>query len=190
MLTTGILFSNQGFVSQWGGMEIGSGMLFPASVVDGLVHRLGGWTLQAELQMKRLRRKQPCPVGSALMTSAGKGELNNHYDWIIHTTPPFYEHDEKPLNLLHQCYDTALQLAFSQEELRVAIPLLGAGARGFPTQVAVDVASKAAVDWICGGDDEDAVDDKKQTIVFGLLERHHANDLSTMIQHLLEKEIK
>jgi hypothetical protein len=31
-----------GYVSNWGGMEVGNGMLYPVSVVDGLVHQLGG----------------------------------------------------------------------------------------------------------------------------------------------------
>ena len=32
-----------GYVSSWGGMEVGQGMLYATSVVDGLVHQLGGW---------------------------------------------------------------------------------------------------------------------------------------------------
>ncbi|KAL3788803.1 hypothetical protein HJC23_006256, partial [Cyclotella cryptica] len=37
-----------GYVSQWGGMDVGSGMLFPAAVIDGLIHQLGGKYLRME----------------------------------------------------------------------------------------------------------------------------------------------
>ena len=168
-----------GFVSQWGGMEVGSGMLFPVSVVDGLVHQLGGWSLQAELAVRRLVAKQPCPVGTAVYTSAGRGDLANEYNAIVHTTPPFYKHDEEPEAKLRQCYASAFQLAFAdaKQEQRVAVPLLGAGARGFPYPIAIEIASKASVDWIRKGNDNGHV----QSIAFGLLEDKHAQLLSTAI---------
>ena len=40
-----------GYVSQWGGMDLGTGMLFAANVVDGLVHQLGGWKLALWLKL-------------------------------------------------------------------------------------------------------------------------------------------
>lgn len=178
-----LLLRVAGFVSQWGGMEVGSGMLFPVSVVDGLVHQLGGWSLQAEIAMKRLVSKQPCPVGSAVRTSAGRGDLQREYDAIIHTTPPFYEHDDEPKAKLRQCYDAALNLAFESQEkdLTVAIPLLGAGARGFPSSVAIDLAAQVASDWVKRGEDEKNRCSYLQTVAFGLLEDTYAQALSTAI---------
>lgn len=188
-LTAGFALYVAGFVSQWGGMEIGSGMLFPASVVDGLVHQLGGWTLQAELQMKRVLRKHPCPVGTACVSSAGKGELSTHFDAIVHTTPPFYAHHDEPVIMLRRCYDAAIQLAFEKldGEGKVATPLLGAGARGFPAHVAMEVASGAAVGWLHGWDVGSVAGPGGRILCFGILEERHANDLSEMIRNQLDR---
>jgi O-acetyl-ADP-ribose deacetylase (regulator of RNase III) len=160
-------------------MEIGSGMLFPVSVVDGLVHQLGGWTLQAELALKRMLSRQPCPVGTACQTTGGTGELSQEFDSIIHTTPPFYVDKESEI-LLQQCYERAFQLAFEglSEEKRVAVPLLGAGARGFPTDVAIDIAARAATAWLRQVRNAGGIG---QTLAFGLLEEDHANDLAATI---------
>ncbi|GKZ01525.1 hypothetical protein MPSEU_001103100 [Mayamaea pseudoterrestris] len=172
-----------GFVSQWGGMEVGSGMLFPVSVVDGLVHQLGGWTLQAEIAVKRLVNSQPCPVGRACRTTAGQGKLRDEYDEIIHTTPPFYKHDKSPEQMLSSCYESALRLAFEHQEtdMGVAIPLLGAGARGFPTNIAIDVAAKSAVAWCRSDNKKFASRSSTQRIAFGLLEDDDAKALSEAI---------
>jgi O-acetyl-ADP-ribose deacetylase (regulator of RNase III) len=155
-------------------------MLYPVSVVDGLVHQLGGWTLQAELKLKRLLHSQPCPVGSAVVTSAGVGSLlSEQYDSIVHTTPPFYLHDAEPEKKLKDCYHAALSLSLKDvhvqqpNAMRVASPLLGAGARGFPVKVAIEIASCAVSDW-CQQSDTNTSD---RTIVFGLLEREHADHL-------------
>jgi len=105
-----------GYVSQWGGMDVGSGMLFAAETIDGLVHQLGGLRLRAECSLvpthqyshayinqqsselgdKNIqddeKRSVKCPVGTAISTSSGGGELQKHYDTIVHTTPPFYDY--------------------------------------------------------------------------------------------------
>lgn len=132
-----------GYVSSWGGMEVGSGMMYPVSVVDGLVHQKGGWKLQAELRLRRLANSAPCPVGSAVRTTSGDV---SGFDSIIHTTPPFYKHDEKPVEKLLECYKSVLDLTCSGED--VALPLLGAGCRGFPIDVACQVASRAVCEWL------------------------------------------
>jgi O-acetyl-ADP-ribose deacetylase (regulator of RNase III) len=161
-------------------MEVGSGMLFPVSVVDGLVHQLGGWSLQAELSLKRFGSKEPCPVGRACRTSAGQGALRDEYDAIVHTTPPFYKYDGEPKEKLRECYKSALHSAFENQDKdwSVAIPLLGAGARGFPVDVAIDIAAGAAVEWCQTEQDESASTCFAQTIAFGLLEDENAQDLS------------
>jgi hypothetical protein len=87
----------------WGGMDAGDGMLYPAQVVDGLVHQLGGRALREQLQAVRAERVwgQPpdvgrrdeagqlirCPEGSAVVTS-GAGSLG--FELIAHTAPPFW----------------------------------------------------------------------------------------------------
>jgi O-acetyl-ADP-ribose deacetylase (regulator of RNase III) len=169
-----------GYVSNWGGMEVGTGMMYPVSVVDGLVHLTGGYKLRAECQWKRFLKHPPCPEGEAVLTSAGSMA---DYKAIIHTTPPFYKHYNgisstatTPEACLRRCYDNALQLAFSESRLifgRVACPLLGAGARGFPVDVAVTVAAQACRAWLQHASSTTVASNGKksqQVLVFGLLE--------------------
>jgi O-acetyl-ADP-ribose deacetylase (regulator of RNase III) len=178
-----------GFVSSWGGMEVGNGMLYSVSVVDGLVHQLGGWKLEAECTWKRMSSSsgEACPIGSAVQTTAGDDRLKKEYSAIIHTTPPFFQHDSDPEQKLQNCYESALSLAFQDNNggpLRVATPLLGSGARGFPHEQAMEVASSACVKWCNNGTSDDTVvGDKKaeQAIVFGLLEKDLAETFSEMI---------
>ena len=40
-----------GYVSQWGGMDVGSGMMFSAETIDGLLHQLGGLRFRAECSL-------------------------------------------------------------------------------------------------------------------------------------------
>jgi len=187
-----------GYVSSWGGMEVGTGMVYPVGVVDGLVHLMGGAGLQLECGWERLKWKVatatatmagklrhgdggdssnaqdvqdlgPCPVGSAVATSSGTGPLRLEYDRIVHTTPPFYLHHADPIERLRNCYASALSVAASAAAesppptLRIAAPLLGAGARGFPADVAVAVAARAAVGWCHRDDDGDGGDCKESS---------------------------
>jgi O-acetyl-ADP-ribose deacetylase (regulator of RNase III) len=52
-----------------------------------------------------------CPVGTAVCTTQACSELLEQYNAIIHTTPPFYLHDENPIQKLDSCYQSALTLA-------------------------------------------------------------------------------
>ena len=140
-----------GYVTQWGGMEVGQGMMFAANVVDGLVHQMCGNGLLQELQS--LGGK--CDEGNAVWTSS-HGDLKQHYpQGIVHTVPPFYDKtdDKTSSMLLRKCYWNSLNvvhrqqrpgqgIVLGQEDLRVACPLLGAGCRGFP----VDLAMQSAVE--------------------------------------------
>ena len=110
-----------GYVSRWGGMDVGRGMLLSAETVDGLVHQLGGTRLRVECSLVPPHRRRRCrdghggpgdappspsssssvdgeicPVGYAVATSPGGDGLRRHYDAIIHTTPPFYDHPPPP----------------------------------------------------------------------------------------------
>jgi len=168
-----------GFVSQWGGMEVGSGMLYPMSVVDGIVHHFGGWKLQAECKWKQAMscNEDACPVGSAVMTTSGG--LKEEYDAIVHTTPPFFKHFENPEESLSQCYQNAFKTAFASYD-RVATPLLGAGARGFPEDVAVRIAAEESLRW-CDEEGQAASDSDEQVVAFALLEQRLVDDLIAKI---------
>jgi O-acetyl-ADP-ribose deacetylase (regulator of RNase III) len=161
-----------GYVSQWGGMEVGHGMLYSTSVVDGLVHLHGGTLLQSELEkLKQKDKRSPwwnwlasatkeasdaCPVGDAVQTSSGNATLSKSYHSIVHTTPPFYKYNDQPEysveTLLQSCYKNSLELAFPDVKCGAtriaAVPVLGSGCRGFPMDVACQVAAESVVDWL------------------------------------------
>ena len=148
-------------------------MLYPVSVIDGLVHQLGGPKLMLECKMINLF-KGGCPVGTAVETSPGSEELQRYYDRIIHCTPPFYKYyeDGNPTEALHRCYRSAFDVAFSRVDqvgkCRVAFPLLGAGARGFPHDVAVDVAAEASWKWLRHVADNNAETSYEYLVAFGI----------------------
>jgi len=184
-----------GFVSNWGGMEVGNGMMYPVSVVDGMVHQLGGWRLQLECAQKPIIcNDEKCPIGHAIKTSNGNKELTSEYESIIHTTPPFYLHDDNPTEELEKCYKNSIDLAFSSstnasKEVRVACPILGAGARGFPMDIAMQVAAKMSVKWI----KRDFITSNEfspteHTIAFGLLEPKDANEFKIVLEQMMSND--
>lgn len=144
-----------GFVSQWGGMEIGGQMLYPISVVDGMVGMLGGKELRRECA--KLSVLGPagsdvrCPIGSAVRTGA-PGGLKALFGAIVHTVPPFFARTDaaEPApewrSALRRCWLSALEAA--EPSASIAAPLLGAGARGAPTEEAARVAADATAEWL------------------------------------------
>lgn len=230
-------------------------MLFPAATIDGLVHQYGGKALQRECSqlpehpsssayinqqsqtVLSQHQQVKCPVGSAVITSAGSNELRSEYDNIIHTVPPFYKYppsmtqkiqqllcmeeislDEKSWSyeLVLSCYRQSFELAFHRakdnetrglldnildmigyrmqlshsENCRVAVPLLGAGCRGFPTSVAIDAAAAASTTWLLDTYNKDTtdivpIDNEDHVVAFGLLETSDAQALAAKIEELL-----
>ena len=101
-----------GYVSRWGGMEVGNGMMFASNVVDGMVHQLGGAALQRacrealveqyhqhnnqhpsrrhqNARHEDIRLAEGYCVTTPALGSLGK---ETNYQYIIHTVPPFYNH--------------------------------------------------------------------------------------------------
>mmetsp|Transcript_20796 Transcript_20796/g.34049 ORF Transcript_20796/g.34049 Transcript_20796/m.34049 type:complete len:380 (+) Transcript_20796:70-1209(+) len=272
-----------GYVTQWGGMDVGRGMLFSAESIDGLLHQLGGLRFRAECNLvpphpwahAYLNQQRPkpeanidqntndtievsnivnspnpntkCPVGTAVATPAVGGEMQSQYDRIIHTVPPFYnyppsmteelkrllgieigenENDLHQLSkeLLRSCYRQSLQVAFdtnndgdlsyslrnnpiasmlglgkyshNQQSIgsqRVAVPLLGAGCRDFPKDVALEVAALESLSWLLSEskkEDHTAEAEsspKEQLVVaFGLLESEDAEALAHSIEETIQ----
>lgn len=170
------------YVSQWGGMDLKEGMLFAENVVDGLVHELGGWSLRIQCMMQR-----EVKVGQAVLTGPGGSRLRNEYDGIIHTVPPFYNHHEEPERYLAECYRSALRLAFSNFDSdtaarRVALPLLGAGGRGFPVDTSIRIAATESVRW---RDTEGSVGN---TLSFGIPDETVARSLIEAIEEVLHEK--
>jgi hypothetical protein len=82
------------------------------------------------------------------------------------------------------------------ENQRVAVPLLGAGCRGFPISVAIEAAAQASTSWLSQSTTTDDIDcslgqAQNETIhsdcviAFGLLEISDAKELTAQIEKLL-----
>lgn len=202
-----------GYVSNWGGMEVGEQMLYPVSVVDGLVHNYAGWKLKAHIQWLRLKQQQTidpktplCPIGMAIRTISGD-LLQYGYQSIVHTTPPFYQYDTNPEQGLAQCYQSALDLAFSFSEddtattttspeqpfrIRAAVSLLGAGERAFPIDVACQIACDAVIRWweqnhatTTPSSSSNTHIPCHATVAFGILEESVAKQLMVLLEQRL-----
>jgi O-acetyl-ADP-ribose deacetylase (regulator of RNase III) len=140
---------------------------------------LGGWRLAMECRMLPLintEKEERCPVGHAVVTGPGGSLLQEHFDWIVHTVPPFFRHHPDPEEHLMQCYRYALALAFDKGS-RVACPLLGAGARGFPLDVALNLAGQASLEWR----DQDKDSGDKQLLAFAIPDTDVAEQLVATI---------
>ena len=200
-----------GYVTQWGGMEVGDGMLYPVSVVDGLVHQLGGWKLKLECKLKSLSSDK-CPVGTAILTHAGGDELSRHYDHIIHTSPPFfkstnnstefYTYTDDPIEDLSRCYQSSIALATSSIDIAsssplfVCCPLLGAGARGFPYETAIKVAAEESFRWLKNNHsnnkntvNRNGLGEKHIVLAFGIPDLSVATDLVHAIEELHDYDV-
>ena len=181
-----------GYVSKWGNMELKEGMMFPFNVVDGLVHQLGGWKLALHCYMlPTTKEDERCPVGQAVSTPPGGKLLAAEYDKIVHTVPPFYAHDScNPEDELFQCYERALTVSeehlATQAEglpLRIACPLLGAGARGFPLETSIDIAARASLQWR----DEHESHGRPTVLAFGIPQMDVASKLIDAISRMDKK---
>eukprot|EP00322_Chrysochromulina_rotalis_P031658 CAMPEP_0115883516 /NCGR_PEP_ID=MMETSP0287-20121206/29606_1 /TAXON_ID=412157 /ORGANISM="Chrysochromulina rotalis, Strain UIO044" /LENGTH=213 /DNA_ID=CAMNT_0003339719 /DNA_START=165 /DNA_END=802 /DNA_ORIENTATION=- len=122
----------------------GEGLVYPPQVVDGLVAEAGGVELAAachalpELAPGGIR----CRVGTAVTTPAF-GELLASYSHVVHAVAPLY--DELESELWRKDLTAAFVAAFSHADAlnlgTIAVPLLGAGARGAPPEEAAEVAA-------------------------------------------------
>mmetsp|Transcript_24976 Transcript_24976/g.49646 ORF Transcript_24976/g.49646 Transcript_24976/m.49646 type:complete len:177 (-) Transcript_24976:78-608(-) len=175
-----------GYVSHWGGIDVGNGMVFPLGTVDGLVHELGGWQLALRLKfLPCVVGDEKCPVGHAVSSSPGGAELRQKYDRIVHAVPPFFEHHPDPELFLRKCYRASLWSAFSPVEdrpLRVASPLLGAGARGYPAGDAAKIAASESVRWRESAEGE-------KVLAFGVPDMETAEALVRAVELAEEEEI-
>ncbi|KAF0707275.1 hypothetical protein AaE_013689 [Aphanomyces astaci] len=128
----------------WGGMDAGDEMLYPAQTIDGLVSLAGGRELQKLLA--NIDGAIKCPTGSAVFTKA-PGSLSKHFQGLVHTATPFYlAHDWE--SKLVSCYTQSLSAATSSGPFStIAVPLLGAGCKGIPVAHAVRLACIACRSW-------------------------------------------
>ena len=123
--------------------------VYPHQAVDGLVTEFGGRELRAALEALPVADDgRRCAVGRAVATPTFS-ELREVYPYLIHApTPPYrtLPHDEWA-TLLAASYHAALSTAHEMGLRAVAVPLLGAGAKGAPAPEAMRIAASAAVTW-------------------------------------------
>ena len=88
-----------GYVTSWGGMEVGNGMSFASNTVDGIVHQYGGEELKKECEtaLSNMWNGGVGKVGEgmAISTPTVGSELKkaSGYDILVHTVPPFVDQD-------------------------------------------------------------------------------------------------
>lgn len=113
--------------------------------VDGAIHRAGGPSLMAELD--RIRPKQGCPTGSAVLT--GAGELPAKY--VVHAVGPVWRGGGfgEP-DLLALAYATSLGLAAGKGAATVSFPAISTGVYGYPLEKAAPVAVGAVARFLRG----------------------------------------
>ena len=124
-------------------------VVYPHQAIDGLVSEFGGDGLAAALAAQPAdAHGRRCRVGSALMTPAFS-ELLELYEGLIHAVPPTYRllEPHEWADQLRSTYHAAFHTAQRAGVATLAVPLLGAGARGAPMADAILVAAEAAISW-------------------------------------------
>jgi O-acetyl-ADP-ribose deacetylase (regulator of RNase III) len=112
--------------------------LFGGGGVDGAIHKRGGRQVLAECRKLRdTRYPDGLPVGEAVATTAGKLKAT----WVIHTVGPIFGRGSA--EQLRSCYTSALQVAAELGAQTVALPLISAGAYGWPVSDAIMQAVSA-----------------------------------------------
>ena len=127
----------------------GTTLIYPPQVVDGIVSELGGAALaEARAALPADSDDVRCQTGHAVVTAAF-GELVACYDLVVHACAPFYDRCRREDWLVRtmSCYHAAFDAAAAAGASTLAVPLLGAGARGAPTADAAEAAVAATTSW-------------------------------------------
>jgi O-acetyl-ADP-ribose deacetylase (regulator of RNase III) len=124
-------------------------VVYPTQAIDGLVTEFGGEELRLALDaVPADANGSRAPIGTAVVTPACH-ELRELYTYLIHTCAPMYRLVEPPTweRQIRAAYFAAFDTASSRGWDTIAVPLLGAGARGAPLGDAMRAAAGAAVAW-------------------------------------------
>jgi O-acetyl-ADP-ribose deacetylase (regulator of RNase III) len=103
--------------------------------VDGAILRAGG---DAQLAARRALRDRigELPPGQAAASDAGDMTAR----WVIHVVGPVFDRVEDRSHLLASAYREALRVADELGAATIAMPAVSAGAYGWPTASAADIA--------------------------------------------------
>jgi O-acetyl-ADP-ribose deacetylase (regulator of RNase III) len=112
--------------------------------VDGAIHRAGGPSILEDCK-KIVARQGGCPVGEAVITTAGKLPAK----FVIHTVGPFWNGGKKnERELLANAYRNSLRLAVENAVKTIAFPNISTGAYRFPKEEAAQIAIKTVKDFL------------------------------------------
>src|SRR5882757_7583303 len=108
--------------------------------VDGAIHRAGGLAILEDCQKIRARQGG-CPVGEAVITTAGRLPAK----FVIHTVGPVWRGgDNGEPDLLASAYRNSLRLALEHKIQSIAFPGISTGIYGYPKDAAARVAISTA----------------------------------------------
>lgn len=107
--------------------------------VDGAIHDAAGPGL-----MEECRKIGGCPVGGAVVTSAG----NLPAKYIFHAVGPIYQGDPQDQQMLCRAYQSCLDLAEQYQVKSIVFPALSTGAYGYPLALAAPLALQTVVEHI------------------------------------------
>jgi O-acetyl-ADP-ribose deacetylase (regulator of RNase III) len=104
--------------------------------VDGAIHRAGGPSIMAELDLVRTRVGK-CPTGSAVVTAAGALPARH----VFHAVGPVYRDGQhREPELLASCYRKCFELARAHGARTVSFPAISTGVYGYPLREAAAIA--------------------------------------------------
>lgn len=112
--------------------------------VDGAIHRVGGKKILEEC-MKIRDRQGSCPVGEAVITTAG----NLSASYVIHTVGPVWnEGTNNEIEKLGLCYKHSLALATEYKAKNIAFPNISTGIYRFPKLLAAEIAIETVTSYL------------------------------------------
>lgn len=107
--------------------------------VDGAIHRAGGASIMAELDIVRARTGG-CPTGSAVATGAGTLPAK----FVFHAVGPVYHNGRSgEPEALASAYEACMALAAERGVRTITFPSISTGVYGYPLNEAAPIAIRA-----------------------------------------------
>lgn len=114
--------------------------LHPSGGTDAAIHRVAGGEL-----LEACQRLKDCEVGQAKITDG----YHLPAKYVIHTVgPKWIDGRQDEAEFLADCYRSSLSLAKAYDLQSIAIPLIAAGAFGFPREKALEIATKTIGEFL------------------------------------------
>jgi len=115
--------------------------------VDGAIHRAGGPAILEECK-KIVAGQGRLPTGQAVITTGGNLTAKH----VIHTVGPIWGGgDKNEAALLASAYTESLRIAAENDLGSISFPSISTGAYKYPLEEAAEVAIKAIISFLKGG---------------------------------------